>query len=174
MQPTLVFLPGKSHGQRSLVGVSPWGRKELGMAEQWLSGNNSNSAWLWSRLSERTGEASDTTAITQQMFCKWETLPLPPHPHTQNWGPWNVPARWPRWGDHLDWQPHVPFLVFKYLKYYSVYICIFIWLLGYKSSGTVPKVYFAFLFSFLLSFFQVSKSFLELLVVIKVKWFLNR
>ena len=27
-QPTPVFLPGKSHGQRSLVGYSPWGRKE--------------------------------------------------------------------------------------------------------------------------------------------------
>ena len=24
-----VFLPGKSHGQRSLEGCSPWGRKEL-------------------------------------------------------------------------------------------------------------------------------------------------
>ena len=30
-QLTLVFLPGKSHGQRSLVGYSPWGRKELDM-----------------------------------------------------------------------------------------------------------------------------------------------
>ena len=27
-QPTPVLLPGKSHGQRSLVGYSPWGRKE--------------------------------------------------------------------------------------------------------------------------------------------------
>ena len=26
---TPVFLPGKSHGERSLVGYSPWGRKEL-------------------------------------------------------------------------------------------------------------------------------------------------
>ena len=26
--PTPVLLPGKSHGQRSLVGCSPWGRKE--------------------------------------------------------------------------------------------------------------------------------------------------
>ena len=26
-QPTLVFLTGESHGQRSLVGCSPWGRK---------------------------------------------------------------------------------------------------------------------------------------------------
>ena len=32
-QPTPVFLPGKSHGQRSLVGCSPWGCKELDMNE---------------------------------------------------------------------------------------------------------------------------------------------
>ena len=28
-QPTLVFLPGKSHGQKSLMGYSPWGRKRV-------------------------------------------------------------------------------------------------------------------------------------------------
>ena len=28
------FLPGKSHGQRSLEGYSPWGHKELDMTEQ--------------------------------------------------------------------------------------------------------------------------------------------
>src|SRR5574341_718983 len=33
-QPTPVSLPGESHGQRSLVGCSPWGRKELGTTEQ--------------------------------------------------------------------------------------------------------------------------------------------
>ena len=33
-QPSLVFLPGEFHGQRSLVGYSPWGRKELNMTEQ--------------------------------------------------------------------------------------------------------------------------------------------
>ena len=27
-QPTPVFLPGKSHGPRSLVGYNPWGLKE--------------------------------------------------------------------------------------------------------------------------------------------------
>ena len=32
-QPTPIILPGKSHGQRSLSGDSPWGRKELDMAE---------------------------------------------------------------------------------------------------------------------------------------------
>ena len=33
-QPTPVFLPGKSHGRRSLVGYSPWGRKESDMTER--------------------------------------------------------------------------------------------------------------------------------------------
>ena len=33
-QPTPVFLPGESHGQRSLAGYSPWGRKELDTTEQ--------------------------------------------------------------------------------------------------------------------------------------------
>ena len=40
-QPTPVFLPGKSHGQRNLVDYSPWSRKEsdtaegLSMSESW-------------------------------------------------------------------------------------------------------------------------------------------
>ena len=33
-QPTPVFLPGESHGQRSLMGYSPWGCKELDTTEQ--------------------------------------------------------------------------------------------------------------------------------------------
>ena len=32
-QPTPVFLPGTSHGQRSLTGYRPWGRKELDTTE---------------------------------------------------------------------------------------------------------------------------------------------
>ena len=32
-QPSPVFLPGESHGQRSLMGFSPWGHKELDMTE---------------------------------------------------------------------------------------------------------------------------------------------
>ena len=32
-QPTPLFLPGKSQGQRSLVGYSPWGHKESDMTE---------------------------------------------------------------------------------------------------------------------------------------------
>ena len=33
-QPTPVFLPGEFHGQRSLVGYSPWGRKESDTTER--------------------------------------------------------------------------------------------------------------------------------------------
>ena len=35
-QPTPVFLPGESHGQRSLGLYSPEGRKESDMTEQWI------------------------------------------------------------------------------------------------------------------------------------------
>ena len=35
-QPTPVLLPGESHGQRSLVGHSPWGHTELNMTEATL------------------------------------------------------------------------------------------------------------------------------------------
>ena len=33
-QPIPIFLPGEFHGQRSLVGYSPWGRKELDTTER--------------------------------------------------------------------------------------------------------------------------------------------
>ena len=33
-KPTPTFLPGESHGQRSLVGYSPWGRKESDTTER--------------------------------------------------------------------------------------------------------------------------------------------
>ena len=42
MEPTPVFLPGESQGQRSLVGCSPWGRTELDTTE-WLHFHSSRS-----------------------------------------------------------------------------------------------------------------------------------
>ena len=33
LQPTPVFLPGESHGQRSLMGYNSWGHKESDMTE---------------------------------------------------------------------------------------------------------------------------------------------
>ena len=44
--PILAFLPGKSHGQRSLVGYSPWGRKESDTTER-LHFNTGNQSGLF-------------------------------------------------------------------------------------------------------------------------------
>ena len=47
-QPTPVLLPAKSHGPRSLVGYSPWGRKESDMTEQLHFTFNHYSRWTLS------------------------------------------------------------------------------------------------------------------------------
>ena len=48
-QPTPVFVPGEFHGQRSLAGYSPWGRKELDTAERLsLHTHNQNFSMLQS------------------------------------------------------------------------------------------------------------------------------
>ena len=39
-QPTPVFLPGESHGQRSLAVCSPWGRTESDMTEATYHAHN--------------------------------------------------------------------------------------------------------------------------------------
>ena len=45
--PAPIFLPGKSHGQRSLVSYSPWGCKELDTAQQL---NSNSGRWTWERI----------------------------------------------------------------------------------------------------------------------------
>ena len=45
-QPTPVFFPEKSHGQRSLAAYSPWGHKELDTTE-WLSMHTYNDIMLY-------------------------------------------------------------------------------------------------------------------------------
>ena len=44
--PITVFLPGKCHGQRSLVGSNPWGHKELNTTERLTVNKTDNSAPL--------------------------------------------------------------------------------------------------------------------------------
>ena len=41
-QPTLVFLPGEFHEQKSLAGYCPWGHKELDMTEQQTLSNSTD------------------------------------------------------------------------------------------------------------------------------------
>ena len=52
-QPTPIFLPGKSHGQRSLVGCSPWGHKELDTTER-VNNNKSH----YTTLQQKPGKFS--------------------------------------------------------------------------------------------------------------------
>ena len=47
-QPTPVFLPGESHGQKSMVGYSPWVCKELDTTER-LTLSHSQIMCLYSR-----------------------------------------------------------------------------------------------------------------------------
>ena len=49
-QPTKIFLPGQSHGQRSLVGCSPWGGKELDTTEVTLHTHMPSSKELYCQL----------------------------------------------------------------------------------------------------------------------------
>ena len=72
-RPTPVSLPGKSHGQRSLVGCSPWGRKESGTTERltltYLQGTRS------CVLQQRPGTAKLTQ--TKQNTLLWIQINVP-------------------------------------------------------------------------------------------------
>ena len=51
-QSTPAFMPGKFHGQRGLVGYSPWGCKEPDMTERvhTMLSSKANSKWLYTVL----------------------------------------------------------------------------------------------------------------------------
>ena len=67
-QPTPVFLPGKSHGQRSMVGYSPWGHRESDMTER-LSMHRHASIDVFSKCSPRDPAASGNL-LEMQHFLK--------------------------------------------------------------------------------------------------------
>ena len=72
MQPTSVFLPGESHGQRNLGGYSPWGRKESAMTE-WPSTN----AFRWVYLSSsplQRSLAGNSPIVPQRVRHSWSHL----------------------------------------------------------------------------------------------------
>ena len=47
-QPTSVFLPGKSHGQRSLAGYSPWGSQRV--KHDWVTEHTPCRNWVYDSL----------------------------------------------------------------------------------------------------------------------------
>ena len=68
-QPSPVFLPGKFHGQRSLVGYSPWGCKESDMTK-----------WLSTRLNEviRVGPSSNKAGVLRRKERNTREFPFSP------------------------------------------------------------------------------------------------
>ena len=69
-QPTPVFLPGESHGWRSLIGYSPWGRKASDMTEQLhflsftlspMMGNKEDEEQTWRHRREHFVETETVT-----------------------------------------------------------------------------------------------------------------
>ena len=64
-QPTPVFLPGKSRGQRSLVGYRPWSCKELNMTEHACSGKLRTHTGIKIDLDE-SGEGAEQRKGQQQ------------------------------------------------------------------------------------------------------------
>ena len=63
-QPTPVFSHGKSPGQRSLVGYSPWGRKESDMTETEHLAYDSRRMSLGMCLEDRTRARENTMENT--------------------------------------------------------------------------------------------------------------
>ena len=74
-QPTPVFLPGKFHGQRSLLGYSPWGCRESDTTEQ-LS----------------THHACSLSAVLKaELFTPQDAMLInSSRPHVWRWGHWEV------------------------------------------------------------------------------------
>ena len=58
-QPTPVFLPGESHGQRSLAGYSSWGRKEPDTTEH---------AWMHAHIHTNPLKENNTFIYSKNMY----------------------------------------------------------------------------------------------------------
>ena len=78
-QPTPIFLPGESHGQRSLVDYSPWGLKESDMTERlthtpiYSSGEELKHREIKQPAQGcggRTGVTAGTLALLGSLICK--------------------------------------------------------------------------------------------------------
>ena len=70
--------PGESHGQRSLVGYSPWGRKELDSTEA-TSGARTHARGSWSELdpSSQTRNQTHVPCSALWILNHWTTREVP-------------------------------------------------------------------------------------------------
>ena len=109
-QPTPAFLPGKSHGQRSLAGYSPWGRKRVGhnlvtkqhvystvillpserrsvLGVHWKD-------WCWGWNSNTLATSCKGLTHWKRLWC-WEELGAGGEEDNRGWDGWMAsPTRW--------------------------------------------------------------------------------
>ena len=70
-QPTSVFLPGESHGQRSLTGYSSWGHKELDMTEQLYTAQHNANIDVENRIMDTAG-GGEKEKVGGRMRVTWK------------------------------------------------------------------------------------------------------
>ena len=73
-QPTLVFLPGESHGQKSLAGYSPWGCKRVGhdfTTKQQQSQREKIKIFLWKQKNNLLGHLEAVKLNLLELSGKW-------------------------------------------------------------------------------------------------------
>ena len=80
-QPTLVFLPGESHGQRSQAGYSPWGHKEPDTTLHDTKMSDTMSVWSEGKLTSTAlgrlqSEHSDLRDSVEKIQEKMEEMNL--------------------------------------------------------------------------------------------------
>ena len=94
-QPTPVFLPGESHGQRSLAGYSPWGHKELDMTE-WISTYTNKlqkeRGWERKTIGKKRELGWVRTRKIWGFICSWGWAHRHHHPFWSHSHPFNNPA----------------------------------------------------------------------------------
>ena len=79
-RPTLVFLPEKSHGQRSLVGCSLWDSKELGTTQQLTHTLHTKFFGVQTNWSEdKAGVIGSEGRNLSAFLGPWKDLPLSYH-----------------------------------------------------------------------------------------------
>ena len=130
-QPTPVFLPGESHGQRSLVGCNLWGCKELDTTEATYHARKMGRNWqkqlklesFWLKLPEAKQR--------RIWFSSWMTERTS---HTWNYIRWNFVLSW-SWVVYVTRQPiykqntltlHMNYdFQYIHIKFSELQLCLF-------------------------------------------------
>ena len=98
-QPTPEFLPGESHGQRSLVGCSPQGRR---VRHEW-----SNLTHTHESITERKSQQEHGASNGKVTFCS-QWVDSPGTPETDWTKFWSLSSMWPGAGDWMWPSPGFP------------------------------------------------------------------